>query len=298
MLSVKHMLMAGGLVAAQVGAQIAKNPEFEVASVRANKSSDQTAQSNFPLGPGIVYVPNGGHFSATNYPLATYIYFAYKIMGNQEQALRAQLPEWVTTEKFDIEARTDGNPALDTKDQMRLMMRSLLADRFKLVMHTETRQVPVFGLVLLKPGKTGPWLRAHPDDSSCSTGPAPPANQLAGQFPALCGGLLPMPPAPGRAVKFGARNVTMQFIANQLTALGQLERPVFDQTGLRGPFDFALEFAPESNGNQPPAADLTAVPQAPVFMDALQEQMGLKLLSKKGPSDALVLDHVERPSGN
>jgi uncharacterized protein (TIGR03435 family) len=297
MLSVKHMLMAGGLVAAQLGAQTAKNPEFEVASVRANKSGDQTAQSNFPLGPGSVYVPNGGHFSTTNYPLTTYIYFAYKIMGNQEQALRAQLPEWVTTEHFDIEARTDGNTSLDTKDQMRLMMRSLLADRFKLVMHTETRQVPVFGLVLAKPGKTGPWLQAHPDDSSC-WGPAPPANQVAAQFPALCGGLLPMLPAPSRAVKFGARNVTMQFIANQLTALGQLDRPVFDQTGLRGSFDFALEFTPEFNGNQSTPTDLGAVRQAPVFMDALQEQMGLKLLSQKGSSDALILDHVERPSAN
>jgi uncharacterized protein (TIGR03435 family) len=286
------------LIAAQVAAQTAKNPEFEVASVRANKSGDHIAQANFPLGPGSVYVPNGGHFSATNQPLANYIYFAYRIMGNQEQALRAQLPEWVTTEHFDIEARTNGNPALDTKDQMRLMMRSLLADRFKLVMHTETRQVPVFGLVLAKPGKTGPWLQAHPDDSSCSTGPAPAEDQLAGQFPALCGGLLPMPPAPGRAVKFGARNVTMEFIANQLTALGQLDRPVFDQTGLHGSFDFALEFTPEPTGNRPPAAVPADVPQGPAFMEALQDQMGLKLLSQKGPSDALVLDHVERPSAN
>jgi hypothetical protein len=78
----------------------------------------------------------------------------------------------------------------------------------------------------------------------------------------------------------GRGTVTMEFIANQLTALGQLDRPVFDQTGLCGSFNFALEFTPESNGNQPPAADLGAVPQAPVFTDALQEQ--IKLLSQKG----------------
>src|SRR5580692_5770822 len=85
--------------------------------------------SNFPLGPGDVYVQNGGLFSANNLPLVTYIFFAYKFIGNQAQYLLPQLPEWTKSEQFDIQARAAGNPG---KDQMRLMMRALLADRFKL----------------------------------------------------------------------------------------------------------------------------------------------------------------------
>jgi uncharacterized protein (TIGR03435 family) len=274
-----------------------EKPAFEVASVRANRTGDSTATANSPLGPGSVYVPSGGHFAAANFPLYTYIAFAYKLQGNQEQALRAQMPEWVLSEHYDIEARTDGNPAKDNKDRMRLMMRALLADRFKLAIHSETRQVPVFALVLLKPGKTGPWLQAHPENS-CKTDPPPAANQIAGQFPALCGGLLPMPPAPGRPVKFGARNVTMPFIANQLTAMGTLDRPVFDQTGLTGNYDFALEWVPAPVGLQLPGADLLSDPTGPAFLDAVAEQLGLKLVSQKGPAEVLVLDHVEHPSGN
>lgn len=71
-----------------------------------------------------------------------------------------------TTDRFDIQARAEGNPG---KDQMRLMMRSLLADRFKLAIHHETRQVPAFAIVLVKPGKTGPQLQLHPNDAPCPT---------------------------------------------------------------------------------------------------------------------------------
>jgi uncharacterized protein (TIGR03435 family) len=176
---------------------------------------------------------------------------------------------------------------------MRLMLRSLLADRFKLALHFETQQRPVFGLIALKPGKTGPLLRPHPDDSSCANVPAPPSNQPAGQFPAGCGGLLQMPPSAPGLVRFGARNVTMAFIANMLTSMGALDRPLLDQTGLTGSFDFALEWV-----FQPRGADLRTDLPGPVFMDAVQEQLGLKLESQKGPAEVLVLDHVERPSQN
>ena len=128
---------------------------FDVASVKANKS-DAQPNSNFPLGPGDVYSPNGGYFSATNFPLVTYIVFAYKIAGNQMQTLVPQLPGWVTTEKFDIQARVQGNPG---KDEMRMMMRTLLAERFKLAVRMETRQAPVLAWVLLKPGTNGPGVR-------------------------------------------------------------------------------------------------------------------------------------------
>jgi len=90
--------------------------EFDVASVKQNKSDDR-ANSNFPLGRGDVYVPNGGNFIATDLPLIVYINFAYKVGANQIQAIQKQLPGWVMTEKYDIVAKTDNHDA--TKDEMR-----------------------------------------------------------------------------------------------------------------------------------------------------------------------------------
>ena len=89
--------------------------EFEVASVKPNKSGDRIGSANFPLGPGTVYYANGGHFSGVNQPLWVYILFAYKLRGIQAQFLLSQMPDWVTGDRFDIEARTDGDPAKDTK---------------------------------------------------------------------------------------------------------------------------------------------------------------------------------------
>ena len=146
-------------------AAAANNLAFDAASVKPNKSGD-IPHSNVPLDSGDYFVPTGGFFNATSEPLFQYVIFAYRITGNQMQFLLPQLPGWVTTDRFDIQARVAGNPG---KEQIRLMMRSLLADRFKLAIHNETRQVPVFAVVLLKPGKTGPQLQPHPVDSSCAT---------------------------------------------------------------------------------------------------------------------------------
>jgi hypothetical protein len=88
---------------------------FDVASVKVSRP-DAPHESNFPLNAGIMYTPNGGRFYATNFPLVTYIVFAYNLLGNQIQALAPQLPRWATTDGFDIEARAAGNPS---KDQMR-----------------------------------------------------------------------------------------------------------------------------------------------------------------------------------
>jgi uncharacterized protein (TIGR03435 family) len=120
---------------------------FEVASVRSNKSTAQP-MSRFPLGPGDAYVP-GNLFSATNQPLIAYLRFGFKL----SQAELLDLPTWVYDERFDIAARAIGNP---TKDEMRLMMRSLLADRFKLKTHIERRTKPAFNLVLVREGQIGP----------------------------------------------------------------------------------------------------------------------------------------------
>jgi uncharacterized protein (TIGR03435 family) len=258
--------------------------------------------SNFPLGPGDVYVPNGGQFRARNYPLINYIAFAYKMADDQEQSLRSQLPKWAMTDRFDIQGNGQGNPS---KDQMRLMMQALLADRFHLAVHYETRQVPVLALVLDQPGKLGPLLQKHPDDSQCATtpvvpSPAPtaPPQLLDTRFPATCGGILGMPPsAPGRT-RAGARNVPMELIASSMGEGDGVDRPVLDKTGLTGMFDFAIEFTPQLNASSPPGANSHRDLTGPTFLDALREQLGLRLEPQTGPIDFLMISSVEEPSTN
>jgi uncharacterized protein (TIGR03435 family) len=277
---------------------------FDVASVTPNTTGPAYGMnSDFPLGPGDVYVATGGRFRATNFSLLAYIEFAYKIDGNQDQSLVPQLPKWVTTAHFDIQAKAQGNP---TKDQMRLMMQSLLADRFRLVVHYETRQVPVFALLLDVPGKLGPLLQQHADDSPCPTtfrvpSPAPtaPPQTLDTRFPATCGGIVGMvPSAPGRK-RGGARNVSMDLIASSLAGGSDgVGRPILDRTGLTGMFDFAIEFVPRFNGSSTPPGNFQPDPTGPTFMEAIKEQLGLKLESQTGPVDVLVIDNVEEASAN
>jgi uncharacterized protein (TIGR03435 family) len=115
--------------------------EFEVASVRENKSGGQ-ATSNFPLDRGNVYFATGGIFSATNQPLVTLLIFAYKInISEFHGGLMRRLPSWAITDKFDINAKAES--AGSTKEGMRLMLQSLLEDRFKLKAHREKREMPV-----------------------------------------------------------------------------------------------------------------------------------------------------------
>jgi len=263
---------------------------FDVASIKPNNSGGQ-ADSNFPLGPGNVYTPTGGYFNATDYPLATYLFFAYKVKGNQQQYLLPQLPPWATSDRYDIQARAKGNP---TKDQMREMMRALLSGRFKLAVHYETREVPVLAWVLAKPGQLGPRLRPHPNDAACSTAaPSGATPLIAGGFPAPCGGIYNLPASAPGAVRVGARNVTIAFMADSMST--GVDRPMLDKTGLTGTFDFILELIdrPQAGGNPP--ADAAAGPD---LEEAIREQLGVKLERQKGPVEVLVVDHLERPSAN
>lgn len=272
--------------------------EFEVASVKPSGPND-VPYSNFPLGPGAPYLANPGLFSATGYPLVTYIAFAYKMQSNQFESFLAHLPSWLTRDRFSIQAKAEGHP---TKDQIRLMMRSLLADRFKLALHTEAREVPAFGLVLLKPGRTGPQLQTYRDDPSCSTTTGAPLAavlqpKIAGGFPATCGGTIEMAPSiPGRK-RLGGRNVTIAQIANSFPP-SELGRPVLEQTGLSGTFDFILEWTPEIRSSLPPGTESPTDPSGPTLMEAVREQLGFNLVPQKASIDAIVVDHVERLSEN
>lgn len=268
---------------------------FDVASVKTNKSgpppSGDKVNSNFSLGPADSFSANGGLFSATNLPLANYIGFAYKLTGNQTQSLESQLPKSINSERFDIQAHASANT---TKDEMRLMMQSLLADRFKMAVHTEKRQLPIFALVLEKPGKVGPQLRPHSDDPPCSTFTLAASARFADGSPAACGVFLTL--MDTHRAHTSARNVTMNLIAGSLPfpGMGAFDRVVVDQTGLSGNFDFMLEYTPEGA----PAANSQADESGLTFLEALRDQLGLKLESTTGAVDVLLVDHVEEPSPN
>jgi hypothetical protein len=139
---------------------------FDVASVKLDTSAIFKPPS-FGLNADDSYMHTGGRFTA-DFELPVYIQFAYKLWltRQQEDAMLSHLPGWVSSDRYEIEAEAPGNP---TKDQMRLMMQSLLADRFKLAVHFETRQGKIMALTLAKPGKTGPNLRAHEEGPPCDT---------------------------------------------------------------------------------------------------------------------------------
>jgi uncharacterized protein (TIGR03435 family) len=296
------VIVAGALTASRLGAQAPATlpavPQwqidaggkmaFDVASVKPDKS-DANPIANFPLTFVDDHPSTGGRLSVVNFRLITYIAFAYKLAPGQQQLVRPQLPKWATTESFDIEAKAEGNP---TKDQMRLMMQSLLADRFKLAVHFETRQLPVYALVLEKPGQTGPQLKPHIDDPPCGAFTSPQAGDDG--WIMLCGALGGTY-VSGR-LRNGSRNLTMEQIAGFLPAMANLDRPVQDRTGLGGSFDLRIEFTPEFNG--PPPPNFQPDPSGPTFLEALHEQLGLKLEPQTGPVDVLVIDHVEEPSPN
>jgi len=270
--------------------------EFDAASIKPSLP-DTHPRANFSLNIDDDTLPQGGLLSAMNRPLTVYINFAYRVMPTREQedATVAHLPKWVAEQGFDFEARAEGSPA---KDQARLMMQSLLADRFKLAVHFETKDVPVLVVVLDKPGKLGPRIRAHSEGPSCDTKFEIPSDRSShsvppGGFLPFCGGVT-MIPGPNHTVLLGARNVDMEHIASYLPALESEGRPVVDGTGLSGTFDFSINWAPSTS----PATDAPLDNSGVTFEEALREQLGFKLKSSRASIRTLVIDHVEQLSPN
>jgi len=248
-------------LAAHAAAQPA-TPAFDVASVKANHSGLPTV--NFGM-------PGGGRFTATNAPLREIIRVAF---DNVPDFLIVDAPEWIRVERFDISARAEGGP---DRDQLFTMIRTLLADRFKLATHRETRELPQYTLMRAKPdGALGPRLRPAAADcaaimAAAQKGTPPPRSDRI-----LCG-------SRNRPGLIAVGGMTMDQIARGLWP--QLGRVVIDRTGLQGSYDVDLEFAP----------DLSTPSDLPSIFTAVQEQLGLKLESTRGPADVLVIDHVERP---
>jgi len=282
--------------------------EFEVASIRL--SAPGTAlRSNVPISAQANFTPTGGIFTA-DATLDRYIDFAYKLFmtSEQKEALLAPLPKWVSTQRFTIQARAAGDPI---KDQYRLMMQTLLADRFKMVAHFERRLVPVLALTLIKPGKLGPYLRAHANGPPCNI-PASPTGSTASiapgtpvdgslEFPFWCDGETARL-MPNNLVEWGIRNSTIAYLAADLPNLPPKisSRPVVDQTGLIGKFDFALvwEWIPPSNGATPSVTDAQPDLRGLTLEEAVEKQLGLKLKPTVATLGILIVDHVELPSEN
>lgn len=260
---------------------------------------------NVPYGPDDNYIVTHGVLSAKNYPLLNLIVFAYKVPTAQGQALLASLPVWTNSELFDIEARTDNRDV--TKDQLRLMVQALLADRFHLVIHREVREVNEYAAVLARPGKLGPNIRPHPADQPCSpiyvrpkdTDPKPASDprDFAGGFPLRCRTFGPGPATEPYYKTEGARDLPMETIVSTFSGLGNLDRPIIDHTGLTGTYDWHIEFLPEL----PPDAHIPGRPPdafGPSFTEAVRNQLGIKLVPEKGPYDFLIVDHIEQPTEN
>lgn len=280
---------------------------FDIASVKVMEPGLRGHPPNFSLndGNGFTDPRNGesphGRFSAA-FPVKFYITFAYKLSltPDQRQAMFAHLPKWVDTDNIDIEAKAAGNP---TKDQMRLMMQSLLAERFHLAVHYETQEMPVFSLTLIKPGTWGPKLIRHADGPPCDvSGPVERATGMsdpgAAVFPNTCESEVSAPGKNGHIVQ-GARNTPMAILTGFLSRMSG--RHVVDRTGITDRIDFRLEWTLESNVcTQSVCQGVEVEPDSnPVtFMDAVRDQLGLKLESTKAPVQILMIDHIERPSEN
>ncbi|MGB7762714.1 MAG: TIGR03435 family protein [Bryobacteraceae bacterium] len=315
-----------GLALSFAGAILAQkpadSPAFEVASVKAAAPpAPGRLMVGMRGGPG---TPDPGQVTFTNVTQRMLIARAYGVQDYQISG-----PGWLESERYDIVAKV---PKGATKEQFLVMIQNLLAERFKLTLHHETRELPQYTLVV---AKNGPKLKesapppatddaaakdgAGPPEGGPPPGPGPGIGPPPGPPPAFLplskDGFPKLPPgmgrggvmilmSNGRARMIGAG----QPISKLADALArQLGRPVTDKTGLKGTYDFTLDFDPEGSvggrgmmpppppggGGEGPGANPPETEAAGLFT-ALQEQLGLKLEQKKGPLDLLVVDHSEK----
>ncbi len=264
------MLLACSFACAQTSLQSSNdaNVAFEVVSIKPNTSGSPSSSTR---------TPGGGRFVGTNVSARRLVLIAYNLRGLQLSGG----PGWLDSDRFDIDARAAEPP---TRDSQLQMLRALLADRFKLVVHKETKEQPIYALVLARSdGKLGPKLK--PSTLDCSA-PAPQPGQSS------CGTSTNIN-NEGGIMNGGARSA--EEIATTLASF-VADRMVVDRTGLNGRFDFELRWTPDNFQLPSPAG--AAVTDAPSIFAALQEQLGLKLESQRGPVEFLVIDSIERPTPN
>jgi bla regulator protein blaR1 len=272
--------------------------EFEIASIRPT-APNARIHTNTGLDVEDSPIPRGGRFSAIA-SVRSLIQFAYRLnpVDPRIDVAFAHQPKWISTERFAIEAKAaDANV---NKDQMRMMMQSLLADRFKLVVHFETDVVSVIALVLDKPGKLGPRLRPHSEGPSCDA-KLPPVDFNSSKIPdvwiPVCN-LTNLHDWTDHTVILGSRNTTMDVFAAFVPTLERFDRTLINQTGLAGSFDIELYFTPYWVMPKDQSANMALEYSGPTFFEALRDQLGLKLISTRAPVETPVIDHVEEPSPN
>jgi uncharacterized protein (TIGR03435 family) len=271
--------------------------KFEVATIRPSRPSSD----------------GGGGFEADgfrvrNFPLKQIIKLAYGIYIQGDRLIEGS-PSWLESERYDIVAKMDAatadrlkklSPDERTQAQNE-MLQELFADRLRLAIHRETREFPLYALTI---AKNGPKLKkAKPGDTYENAFPYAnkyaDATELAGKYFFVGGGSS----APNTTTLY-AFAVSMPTLARELKRWAN--QTVQDRTGLTGSYDFTLKFC----NNQSPLGGSAAPPEgqavpstsdpcgAPTLFAAIQQQLGLKLEPGKGPVEIIVIDHVERPSGN
>jgi uncharacterized protein (TIGR03435 family) len=238
------------------------DPGFEVATIKPSKPDAQ--------GKGFTLSPGAREIITRNTTVSDLITFAYQIHTRQITGG----PAWFDTDHYDVTGKPDVDGMPNTK-QYRAMLQKLLADRFKLSIHHDKKELTVYTLAV---GKTGSKLTKAVGNPS----------GLPGLFFRGLG-------------RLAVTNATMQDFV-ELMQGSVMDRPVVDQTGLTGRWDFQLNWTPDDTqfggrgGQTPPQADTAEVP--PDLFTAIQQQLGLKMESAKAPVDVLVIDKVEKPSEN
>jgi uncharacterized protein (TIGR03435 family) len=251
------------ILSAIVHAQSAVRPQFDAASIEPNPS---------PSLRSVLLPPVGGRLSSRFASLRLLIQNAYGVQSFQ----LAGGPDWVGTAGFDLEAKAEGDPS---RSEIMLMLRSLLEERFALKLHRETRELPVYVLTAAKRG-----LNLPKPKEDCSD----PGTGACGQI--VLG-------ADGRCCLFArGRQIAMPDLTRSLS--GILARTVIDKSGAVDKFDLNLEWSFDELSVGMPRPVAPDPPVRPSILDALDQQLGLKLTSAKGPVEVLVIDHVERTTAN
>jgi uncharacterized protein (TIGR03435 family) len=251
-------------------AQSSKAPSFEVASIKQDLTADGHPDMTV----------RRGKMDATKMTLAILISAACDI----EQYQITGGPDWVRTDPYDISATSPGDVPTDSFEWWRPMLRSLLADRFNLVLRHETKEMPAYNLV---PAKSGIRITPIKQGSCIVVDPQMPPQLLpGGPPPRQCNTLL------RRRTSLDATGINMSRLRYTLAAM--LHRFVFDKTGFTSMFDLHLDYAPVETSDSD-SADISSTPS---IFTVLQEQLGLKLESSRGPVDMVVIDHADRPAAN
>jgi uncharacterized protein (TIGR03435 family) len=289
------LLAIAGITAVVAPQGRAQSPTFEVVSIKPNHEASNRV---------MVRVTPGGRFEAENITVRFLLQDAYGVKDSQ----LVGAPGWVDSEHYNIEAKGEDSAGgdepkgaqskLDRDKQQakfRLMLQAMLADRFKLVLHHDTKELWEYALVAAKNGHKLKETTAPAFDPA-TAGPPPPPGSNA-----------PMPKGSIRMTGRGDLTVTGVGIEQFADVLSrQLGQIVVDKTGLKGEYDFALKWTPDEGQGQmfrgagDPPKDGAPPPESagPSILTALQEQLGLKLESQKGPVDVIVIDHLEKPSEN